>query len=417
MAGSKMVPELRFREFGKEWLSHYLKEFLEFQNGFNSGGDVYGSGTALISVMDILNNNFITYDAIRGKANVSAEDKKRYAVEYGDVLFQRSSENFEDAGRSNVYLDAERNAIFGGFVIRGKKISEYDPIFMRYALDASVIRTQITSKAQGAQHINVSQDTLQDVLIRLPKLDEQVNIGKLLYNVDSLIDYFKNRYDKMLTLKVSMLKKMFPKAGSDVPEIRFAGFTVPWEQRKLRDMGTTFSGLSGKTKEDFGHGNARFVTYMNVFLNPISDPRRIEAVEIDRSQNIVQYGDVFFTTSSETPEEVGMTSVWLENTENIYLNSFCFGYRPTVGIDPYYMAYMLRSEAVRKQIIYLAQGISRYNISKNGVMEISVPLPDQSEQMLLGKYFKHLDNLITLHQRKYEKLKQFKQSLLEKMFA
>ena len=177
-------------------------------------------------------------------------------------------------------------------------------------------------------------------------------------------------------------------------------FKIVWEQRKLGEMGTTFTGLSGKTKEDFGHGDARFVTYMNVFTNPVSDPDRVEAVEIDKSQNSVQYGDVFFTTSSETPEEVGMSSVWLENADNTYLNSFCFGFRPTDRIDPYYMAYMLRSEAVRKKIIYLAQGISRYNISKNGVMQIEVPLPDIAEQRLVGEYFKGLDNLITLHQRK-----------------
>ena len=173
---------------------------------------------------------------------------------------------------------------------------------------------------------------------------------------------------------------------------------MTWEQRKLGDMGTTFTGLSGKTKEDFGHGEARFVTYMNVFTNPVSDPDRTEAVEIDKSQNSVQYGDVFFTTSSETPEEVGMSSVWLKNTENTYLNSFCFGYRPSTEIDPYYMAYMLRSDAVRKKIVYLAQGISRYNISKNGVMQIEVPLPELNEQQLLGKYFSNIDDLITLHQ-------------------
>lgn len=174
---------------------------------------------------------------------------------------------------------------------------------------------------------------------------------------------------------------------------------ISWEQRKLGDMGTTFTGLSGKTKDDFGHGDARFVTYMNVFTNPVSDLDRVEAVEIDKSQNAVQYGDVFFTTSSETPEEVGMSSVWLENTDNIYLNSFCFGYRPIEKIDPHYMAYMLRSEAVRKKIIYLAQGISRYNISKNGVMQIEVPVPNINEQRLVGEYFSNLDSLITLHQR------------------
>ena len=200
------------------------------------------------------------------------------------------------------------------------------------------------------------------------------------------------------------------------PAIRFQGFTDAWEQRKLGDIGTTFTGLSGKSKEDFGHGNARFVTYMNVFTNPVSDPEKVEAVEIDKSQNAIQYGDVFFTTSSETPEEVGMSSVWLENTQNTYLNSFCFGYRPTEEIDPYYMAYMLRSDAVRNKIVYLAQGISRYNISKNKVMQIEVPLPELTEQKLLGEYFCQLDNLITLHQRKYDKLVKVKKAMLEKMF-
>ena len=147
---------------------------------------------------------------------------------------------------------------------------------------------------------------------------------------------------------------------------------------------------------------------MNVFTNPVSDPEKVEAVEIDKSQNAIQYGDVFFTTSSETPEEVGMSSVWLENTQNTYLNSFCFGYRPTEEIDPYYMAYMLRSDAVRNKIVYLAQGISRYNISKNKVMQIEVPLPELTEQKLLGEYFCQLDNLITLHQREYDNEKRAK---------
>ena len=140
---------------------------------------------------------------------------------------------------------------------------------------------------------------------------------------------------------------------------------------------------------------------MNVFSNPIADKEKVEAVEIDKSQNSVQYGDVFFTTSSETPEEVGMSCVWLENTDNTYLNSFCFGYRPTINIDPYFMAYVLRSNTVRKKIVFLAQGISRYNISKNKVMEIEIPLPTLEEQKLLGKYFDNFDNLITLHQRKH----------------
>lgn len=184
----------------------------------------------------------------------------------------------------------------------------------------------------------------------------------------------------------------------------------------MGNCGTTYGGLTGKTKEDFGHGNARFIPYTNVFDNPLTDTKRLEAVEIDSSQNQVVYGDVFFTVSSETPDEVGMSSVWLSDQEDVYLNSFCFGYRQDSTFDPHYLAYMLRSSSVRSNLTLLAQGISRFNISKNKVMELSVPVPSVVEQKQLGQYFTKLDNLITLHQRKFEKLVQLKKSMLDKMF-
>ena len=184
----------------------------------------------------------------------------------------------------------------------------------------------------------------------------------------------------------------------------------------MGNCGTTYGGLTGKTKEDFGHGNARFIPYTNVFDNPLTDTKRLEAVEIDSSQNQVAYGDVFFTVSSETPDEVGMSSVWLSDQEDVYLNSFCFGYRQDSTFDPHYLAYMLRSSSVRSNLTLLAQGISRFNISKNKVMELSVPVPSAVEQKQLGQYFTKLDSLITLHQRKYDKLCTVKKSMLDKMF-
>ena len=192
--------------------------------------------------------------------------------------------------------------------------------------------------------------------------------------------------------------------------------TYAWEQRKLGEVGTTYTGLSGKTKEDFGHGNGQFITYINVFSNAVASSEMVEPVEIDDRQNKVVAGDVLFTTSSETPEEVGMSSVWLENSKNTYLNSFCFGYRPIIPFDPYYLAFMLRSSLMRKKITFLAQGISRYNISKNKMMDIEIPVPIMSEQHQIGEYFRNLDYLITLHQRKYDALKTMKKTLLSKMF-
>lgn len=200
------------------------------------------------------------------------------------------------------------------------------------------------------------------------------------------------------------------------PTLRFDGFDDVWEQRKLGEMGTSYGGLTGKSKEDFGHGDAKFVPYTNVFDNPIADPSRLGDVEVDSSQNRVQCGDALFTVSSETPEEVGMSSVWLADLDNLYLNSFCFGYRQDGSFDPYYLAFMLRSNSVREGIELLAQGISRFNISKNKVMEVEVPVPAMSEQRQIGAFFYQLDNLITLHQREYDKLLTTKQSLLQKMF-
>lgn len=263
---------------------------------------------------------------------------------------------------------------------------------------------------------SVRLEMIADMEITAPSYDEQKKISSYLDNFDNLIALHQRKHDKLVNIKKSMLEKMFPREGKNVPDIRFSGFTEDWEQRKLGEVGTTYTGLSGKTKEDFGHGNGKFVTYMNVFSNTVGMPDMTETVEIDDSQNKVLFGDVLFTTSSETPEEVGLSSVWLGNAENTYLNSFCFGYRPTVEFNPYYLAYMLRSSSMRKKITFLAQGISRYNISKNKMMDIEMPIPNKEEQKQIGSYFRNLDHLITLHQRKLEKLKNIKKSCLEKMF-
>ena len=323
----------------------------------------------------------------------------------GDVAFLDASEDLEGTSRA-VLIDNPENKPFiaGLHIIYGKaKANSLDKWFKQYITSSESVKKQFQRLSVGFKVYGVNRDTIPRIRVAFPSsLKEQSRIAEILMIWDKAIELYDKQIDALTRYKAVCLRKMFPAKGQNVPKWRFQGFTGAWEQRKLGEMGSTFTGLSGKTKDDFGHGDARFVTYMNVFTNPVSDPSRIEAVEIDHSQNAVQFGDVFFTTSSETPEEVGMSSVWLENTDSIYLNSFCFGYRPTEKIDPHYMAYMLRSESVRKKIVYLAQGISRYNISKTGVMQIEVPLPDTAEQRLVGKYFSNLDNLITLHQRKKE---------------
>ena len=244
---------------------------------------------------------------------------------------------------------------------------------------------KIQEEVRGSGIPYIVLNMLTDLAIPFPSHEEQYAIGVYFQQLDNLITLHQRKYFYKFT-----------SAGT----IRTFQNTNAWEQRKLGEMGQTYTGLSGKTKDDFGHGQARFVTYMNVFSNPISNPEMTEPIEIDPKQNEVEVGDVFFTTSSETPEEVGMSSILLEKRGKTYLNSFCFGFRPSEKIDSYYLAYMLRSESARAKITLLAQGISRYNISKNKVMEIAVSLPSLDEQKMIGQYFSQLDNLITLHQRK-----------------
>ena len=316
----------------------------------------------------------------------------------------------------NAYIDnfSEGTVASSLVAIRPKNI---DGKYLFYILNSDIEYSQRILHDEGAAQPNLSAKSVSEFIIPIPNIDEQKKLSSFFDSLSNLITLHQRKYDKLQVLKKAMLEKMFPKNGSSVPEIRFKGFTDAWEQRKLGEMGQTYTGLSGKTKDDFGHGQARFVTYMNVFSNPISNPEMTEPIEIDPKQNEVEVGDVFFTTSSETPEEVGMSSILLEKRGKTYLNSFCFGFRPSEKIDSYYLAYMLRSESARAKITLLAQGISRYNISKNKVMEIAVSLPSLDEQKMIGQYFSQLDHLITLHQRELEKLQNIKKSMLEKMFV
>ncbi len=189
-----------------------------------------------------------------------------------------------------------------------------------------------------------------------------------------------------------------------------------WEQRQLGEVGLTYPGLSGKTKEDFGHGDARFVTYMNVYSNAVANPDGVEAIEKDNRQHEVRNGDVFFTGSSETPDEVGLSSVWLGNSTDTYLNSFCFGYRPSKQLDSLFLASSLRSPQMRSRIILLAQGISRFNISKTQVMQLPLCFPSLPEQRRVGEFFSAIDNLIAAAERQEALLRQKKQAYLQLMF-
>lgn len=201
-----------------------------------------------------------------------------------------------------------------------------------------------------------------------------------------------------------------------IPELRFAGFEGDWEEKNLGDIGSIYSGLSGKTKEDFGKGNAKFIEFSNVLANAVTNEDMLGQIDIDEKQNTVKSGDILFNSSSETPEEVGMSSVWTHDIDNLYLNSFCIGFRPNIKLDNYFIAYLLRNGESRKQIILLAQGISRYNISRIGLTKIKILLPSLPEQEKIGELFETLDACLEDQAAYVKILKKSKKVFLQKLF-
>ena len=202
------VPNLRFPEFEGEWEEHYLSDYLDFKNGLNPKPERFGKGIKFISVMDILNNAVITNDCIRASVDVSEEELLSFCVENGDILFQRSSETLEDVGRANVYMD-NKPAVFGGFVIRGKKKAEYEPLFFRYLLASPFARKKIIPMGAGAQHFNIGQEGLNKVKLHFALLDEQKKIARLLSLLDERIATQNKIIEDLKKLKYAIIEREY----------------------------------------------------------------------------------------------------------------------------------------------------------------------------------------------------------------
>ena len=398
------VPNLRFPEFSGEWSSQPLTDFMNFKNGLNPDAKRFGRGTKFISVMDILNNQYICYDNIRASVELQDGDIETYGVDYGDILFQRSSETLEDVGRANVYLDS-KPAIFGGFVIRGKSKGNYNPLFFRYLLASPTARKRIIVKGAGAQHFNIGQDGLSKVSLDIPRLSEQEKIGKLLQCVDARIATQNKIIEKYESLIKGLNDSLYAQYGDDV-------------LTSFSSLGFSYSGLSGKSAQDFGSGKP-FITYLNVYSNNIINEEDFQYVAIKEGekQNVVEYGDVLFTLSSETPEEVGIGSVYLGN-ENVYLNSFCFGIHiiNTKIAFPPYLSYYVSSTPFRKFIYPYAQGSTRFNLCKVDFEKASIKLPSLENQKRIYSILSHIESKTETEKSLLDLYNSQKQYLLRQMF-
>ena len=400
---SNKVPQIRFNGYSDAWEERKLGDIFVYKQGQqvpveNQFAKRGKNRHRFIRIVDLTTKN----------------EAPRYIEYSGDNIISSTDLFMIRYGQPGVIGYGYEGVIANNLFKLIPKIETYN-LFFKYILDSMYPKIQSLSSSTTMPAISFkSLDVLE---VRYPDKKEQEKIGSFFSQLDNAIALHQRKLDLLKEQKKGYLQKMFPKNGAKVPELRFAGFADDWEQRKLGELGSTFTGLTGKTKEDFGHGDAKFVTYVNVFQNAVASLEQLDSVEIDPKQNEVKKGDVFFTTSSETPEEVGMSSVWKYNYDNVYLNSFTFGYRPNIEFNLDYLAAMLRSTTVRKKITFLAQGISRYNISKTKMMDIEVPVPSLEEQAKIGAFLSNVEQTITLHQRRLDLLKEQKKGFLQKMFV
>ncbi len=340
-------PKIRFKGFTKDWEQRKLGDvFEQTSNLVNPKEDEIELWS--LTVEDGLTKKSDRYN----REFLVKKDDNFKEVRPGDIVYNPMNMTLGAVGYNGMAKSVAVSGYYTTMVAKENYDTYYINTWLKSPQAIRLYRTYATGSLIEKQRVQFP--TLSIIPVTFPKYEEQIKIGSYFHSIDNLITLHQRKCEQTKKMKKYMLQKMFPQNGAKVPEIRFDGFTYDWEQRKLGDMGSTFTGLSGKTKEDFGHGDAQFITYMNVFSNPVANIEMTEAVEIDAKQNRVKKGDVFFTTSSETPEEVGMSCVMPENKDNIYLNSFCFGYRPTEKFDLDYLAYVLRADSFRKEMKFLA---------------------------------------------------------------
>ena len=239
-----MVPNLRFPNFCTPWKIIPISNLLQFQNGLNGSPEQYGKGVKFISVGDILNNIYITYDNIKGLIDIDEKTLNNYSVTYGDILFQRSSEIINDIGRTNVYLDKNNIATFGGFVIRGKKIGQYNPVFFNYLLKSPSSRKSIIRLGAGAQHYNIGQENIKTLNFYFPDETEQAKIAYLFSKIDERIQTQIKIIDDCISYRNAIVDYFFQSLSFDCKRVKLSNVLEEYTELHIKDNSIIHATLS-----------------------------------------------------------------------------------------------------------------------------------------------------------------------------
>ncbi|MDO4772235.1 MAG: restriction endonuclease subunit S [Bacillota bacterium] len=328
------------------------------------------------------------------------EYKSKYQFpEIGDLLISASGtigRTVEYTGEDSYFQDSN--------IVWFKHDERIENNFLNY-----IYQTVKWDGIEGSTIKRLYNDNFLKTEFKVPSVSEQKKIGKYFRSLDHLITLHQRKYDKLVNIKKSMLEKMFPKHGSKVPEIRFAGFTEAWEQRKLGEVCDSYSGGTPTVgiKEYYG-GQIPFIRSAEINSETTELFITEEGLK-NSSARLVDRGDILYALYGATSGEVGRSRL------KGAINQAILAIVPHRGYDSNYLSQWLQKSKQSIIETYLQGG--QGNLSGAIVKELPVDFPTLEEQQEIGSYFKHLDHLITLHQRKLEKLKNIKKSMLDKMFV
>ena len=405
MSEERLVPKLRFSGFDDEWKSVKLNETGEIVTGATPPTDDKDNFTDSGYI-------WVTPGDIDSKKIVSKTDRNL-------------SEKGLEKGRkidSNSILVTCIGATIGKICMIKEKGScnqqlnaitpnEYFfPDFIYYTIQKTAKNLLLIAGNTATPILN--KKSFGNLSYNFPSFDEQKKIALFIDKIDRKIELLEKKHETYQDFKKYLMQQIFAQ------KLRFDK-TSEWETFALNDLGKTYNGLSGLSKDNFEKGNSKYITYKSIFDNNILKSDFTENVELNnKSQNEVKKGDLFFTGSSETPEEVGMVSVLNSTVEDCYLNSFCFGFRlnNNYDINPLFLAYYLRSPIMRNKIMILAQGSTRFNLSKKEILKLKVEIPPFSEQQSIIDLFQNVDNKINEISMQTDNFNEFKKGLLQQMF-
>ena len=399
MTEQAKVPAIRFAGFTDPWEQRKLGELaLTYSGGTPSAGNsaYYGGEIPFIRSAEIDCDSTELSLTVAGLNNSSAKlvDKgmvlyAMYGATSGEVAISKIKGAINQAILAMDASDMAANRFIAYWLRRQKK---------------SITETFL----QGGQG-NLSGAIIKELGIPQPSLDEQRQIGSFFSNLDDLITLHQRKYDKLVVFKKSMLEKMFPKDGESVPEIRFAGFTDPWEQRKLGELALTYSGgtPSAGNSAYYG-GEIPFIRSAEIDCDSTELSLTVAGLN-NSSAKLVDKGMVLYAMYGATSGEVAISKI------KGAINQAILAMDASDMAANRFIAYWLRRQkkSITETFLQGGQG----NLSGAIIKELGIPQPSLDEQRQIGSFFSNLDDLITLHQRKLELLQNIKKSLLDKMFV